>query len=232
MNNQYFSARRITWFAILLALVVVLQIWGSAIPVGATRLCFTLVPIVLGAILLGPIAGMILGVAFGFVVLITALIGGDAFTLFLLQDAPVMTVIIIFGKGALAGFIPGLCYKALRKRPVIATFVASALAPIMNTGFFICGALIINGTISSLLGGANTNEVVYFVIITCAGINFLVELGLNLIVSPALIRIIKIVGNKVDFIPENIEKEQVDEVEVSQESLDDNEGGEDNATRD
>ncbi len=203
MKNQYFSARRITWFAILLALVVVLQIWGSAIPIGATRLCFTLVPIVLGAILLGAIAGMILGLAFGTVVLITALVGGDAFTLFLLQDAPIMTVIIIFGKGALAGVVPALLYKALRKYPVLATFVAAASAPIMNTGFFVCGALIINGTISSLLGGVGTNEVVYFVIITCAGINFLVELGLNLIVSPALIRIIKIVEKRVDFIPKD-----------------------------
>ncbi len=215
MKKEYFSARTITWFAILLALVVVLQIWGSAIPVGATKLCFTLVPIVLGAIILGPIAGMILGLAFGVVVLITALVGGDVFTLYLLQQSPVMTLLIIFVKGALCGFMPGLIYKWLRKYPVLAIFIAAASAPIFNTGIFILGALIISGAVGNVMAslGITGQSVIYFVIIGCAGINFLVELAINLIVSPALERIIKIIGKKVDFVPEKIESEEQGEKE-------------------
>ncbi len=210
MKNSYFSARKITWFAILLTLVIVLQIWGSAIPVGATRLCFTLVPVVLGAILLGALAGMILGLAFGVVVLINALVGGDPFTMYLLQDSPVMTLLIIFVKGALCGFIPGLTYKALKNNKVLATFLSAGLAPVINTGVFVIGALIINGTISSFLGGVDTNEVVYFVIIGCAGINFLIELGINLLVSPALIRVIRLLDKRVNFIPEQVVEQKKD----------------------
>ncbi len=218
MNNQYFSARRVTWFAILLALVVVLQIWGSAIPVGATRLCFTLVPIVLGAILLGPVSGMLLGIAFGVVVLITALVGGDVFTMYLLQESPVMTLIIIFGKGSLAGLAPGLCYKALKSRPVLATFVAGAVAPIVNTGIFVLGALIISGAVGNVMTnlGVSGQTVIYFIIIGCAGINFLVELALNMIVSPALTRIIKIVDKKIAFVPQEIEGEE-QEIDIAKE---------------
>ncbi len=217
MKNQYFTARRITWFAILLALVVVLQIWGSAIPVGATRLCFTLVPIVLGAILLGPIEGMLLGVAFGVVVLINALVGGDVFTMYLLQESPVVTLLIIFVKGSLAGFVPGVCYKALKKRPLLATFVAGAVAPIMNTGIFVLGTLIISGAVGNVMDslGITGQTVVYFIIIGCAGINFIIELGINLILSPALTRVIKIIDKKVGFIPEEVSKDKKQEEQAN-----------------
>ena len=51
---KHFSAKRIAYFGILTALEVVLTLWGSAIPVvsGSTAaLNFSLIPIVLGAIL-------------------------------------------------------------------------------------------------------------------------------------------------------------------------------------
>ena len=98
MNKTYFSARKISWFAILLALVIVLQIWGSAIPFAGTTLNLTLIPVVLGAIILGPIAGMLLGIAVGVVISLNAFLGTDVFTLFLYQSSPVMTFLIIFVK--------------------------------------------------------------------------------------------------------------------------------------
>lgn len=197
MNSSYFSAKRITWFAILLALVVVLQIWGSAIPIGATRISFVLIPIVLGAIVLGAVAGALLGVAFGVVVLIAALVGADPFTLYLFESSPVMTLLIIFVKGALAGFVPGLIFKALRKKnSLVATFIAAAAAPICNTGIFIVGTLIISGVISnyiSITPDLAGQSVVYFIIIGCAGLNFLIELGINMLITPALYRVMKVI---------------------------------------
>jgi uncharacterized membrane protein len=89
MNNRYFSARKISWFSILLALVIVLQIWGSAIPFAGTTLNLTLIPVVLSAIILGPIAGMLLGVAVGVVITVNAFAGTDAFTLYLYQNSPI-----------------------------------------------------------------------------------------------------------------------------------------------
>lgn len=215
MNSKVFSARKIAYFAILLALVVVLQIWGSAIPVGATRLSFTLVPIVLGAIILGQWAGMFLGIAFGAVVLISALVGADPFTMYLLQESPVITLLIIFVKGSLAGFLPGLIYKLLKKRPILATIIAALVAPIANTGVFVVGALIISGVIEGFMGSAGITgqSVVYFVIIGCAGINFLVELGINLILAPALARIIRLVDKKAFESAEEI-KEEIEVVET------------------
>ena len=69
-RKRFFTSRNIAFLAVLLALVIVLQVFASAVPIGATRISLTLIPIVLGAVLLGPLAGAFLGAAFGVVVIV------------------------------------------------------------------------------------------------------------------------------------------------------------------
>lgn len=69
-KKAFFTSRNITFLAVLLALVIVLQIFGGYIKIGPVNFTLTLVPIVLGAVMLGPLAGLILGFAFGLVTLI------------------------------------------------------------------------------------------------------------------------------------------------------------------
>ncbi len=204
MNNNYFTARRISWFAILLALVIVLQIWGSAINIAGTSINLTLIPVVLGSIILGPVSGMLLGMAVGVVITINALTGVDVFTNFLYQSSPVMTFLIIFVKGSLSGLIPGLIFKALNKKPLLATVVSALSAPIINTGIFVIGALIISGTIGDFMASANITgqTVTYFIIIGCAGINFIVEFIINTVLAPAIFRVIKAIDKSAKILPE------------------------------
>lgn len=61
VKEKYFSAKRITGLAVLLALVVVLQAALGTISIGAVQLNFSLIPIVLGAVLYGAVAGGLLG---------------------------------------------------------------------------------------------------------------------------------------------------------------------------
>ena len=74
-----FSAKRVTGIAVLLALVIVLQAIGGTILIGAVQLNFTLIPIVLGAILFGAGVGGFLGFACGGVVLIQVITGSAPF---------------------------------------------------------------------------------------------------------------------------------------------------------
>ena len=64
---------RMTYLAVLSAIIVVLQLVGVGIklPFLATPVSLVLVPIALGACLLGPLAGAFLGFVFGLVVTIT-----------------------------------------------------------------------------------------------------------------------------------------------------------------
>ena len=58
MKKLNLSAKTITGLAVLTALVIVLQTFGGAIVIGPVQLNFTLIPIVLGAILFGAWGGL------------------------------------------------------------------------------------------------------------------------------------------------------------------------------
>lgn len=195
-KGNFFSAKRITGLAVLFALVIVLQMLGGYFRIGATSLSFVLVPIVLGGILYGPIAGGLLGFTFGFIVLMYGVTGADVFTAILFADHPVLTVLTCIVKGVAAGVGAGCIYKLFEKKhPYVGVFAASAAAPVLNTGLFILGALLMSDTLRGNFV-ANGQTVLYFLIIGCAGINFLVELAINLIASPSVYRVMNIVSGK------------------------------------
>lgn len=196
-SSRFFTSRNIAFLAVLLALVIVLQIWASAIPLGATRISLTLIPIVLGAVLLGPAAGAFLGAAFGVVVVVVAVAGGDPFTLTLLSDHPALTVLLCLVKGAAAGAAAGLLFRLVRKKNEYAAVFAAALsAPVVNTGLFILGALLMSDTIGANFVADGTT-VLYFLVIGCAGLNFVVEFIVNAVASPAIYTVERLIERRV-----------------------------------
>ena len=196
MKNK--NITRMVQLAILLAVVVVLQCFLGSIKVGATSFSVVLVPIVVGALILGPAAGAFLGFAFGLVVLIYGISGQDVFTNMLFQAHPVFTAIICLGKGAAAGWGAGMVYKLVVKASSFwASVAAAATAPILNTGLFILGGLtLVRGTLEANLAAFGADSVVVFLVIGCAGVNFLIEFFVNMILSPAIYRIVTIVRRK------------------------------------
>lgn len=197
-KSKFFSAKNIAYLAVLLALVIVLQIWGSGVKIGTTSVSFVLIPIVLGAILLGPVAGAFLGCAFGVVVIVMGVMGVDYFTFVVFSDHPVLTVILCLVKGAAAGFVAGILFKALRGKSESAAVLVSALAaPVVNTGLFILGALLMSDTLSANFV-ADGQTVLYFLVIGCAGLNFVVEFIINAVASPAIYTVARVVGKKVE----------------------------------
>ena len=184
-GSNFFSARNISVLAVLVALVVVLQVCGGYFKIGATSLSFVLVPIVLGGILLGPMAGAFLGFIFGFIVLIYGVTGADPFTFILFGEHPVLTALTCLVKGLIS-----------RKNSYVAVFVASAFAPILNTGLFILGALLMSDTLNSNFV-ADGQTLVYFLFIGCAGINFIIEFAINMVLSPAVFTVDRVVRRRL-----------------------------------
>ena len=193
MNNLkggYFSAKRITYLSILLALVIVLQAIGGSINIGPVQLNFTLIPIVLGALLLGPIAGLILGFACGVVVFIQVVMGLVPFYTIIWTEAPVQSALTCIVKTTVAGYASGLVFNLLKNRkPYLAVFMASAIVPIINTALFIVGCITMWGTIASMAGGSN---VFGFILVSLVTFNFFIELAVNLLIAPAIFRVIKV----------------------------------------
>lgn len=179
------NTKKIAGVGLLTAVVVVLQLLGSFIHFGPFSISLVLIPIVVGASLYGVLSGAWLGLAFG----ITVLISGNAATF--LAVNPGGTVLTVLLKGALAGLLAGAVYKAIEKKnKVVATIVAAIICPVVNTGIFLIGCrLFFFDTIKTWAAGTN---VFVYMITGLVGGNFLFELGLNIILSPTIIKLTKL----------------------------------------
>jgi uncharacterized membrane protein len=188
-----FSVKKLVGMAVLLAVLIVLQLIGNFIHIGPTNISLVLIPIVLGAMLYGPVYGGFLGLVFGVIVVIGGVTGTDPFTHILLTEAPVATVAICIVKSTAAGVVGGLLYKFIsKKNGIVASFVAAASVPIINTGLFILGAYTLVGPVlvENFVGEGQT--LIYFLVVVCAGLNFIAEFAVNVIFAPALNRLIQL----------------------------------------
>ena len=180
---------RMATLAILTAIVVVLQLLGSSIPIGPVSISLTLIPIVVGAALLGPSAGAFLGLVFGVVVTVACVNGTDVGGNMLLVANPAVTVLLCLGKGAAAGAVAGFIYRALTKvNRWLAVLVSAVAAPITNTGIF-CLALYLFYQPTLTAWAGDTNLLVYM-FVSLIGINFLMETLVNVVCSPIILRIL------------------------------------------
>jgi len=124
--------------------------------------------------------------------------GTDPFTATLFSDHPILTTLLCTVKGTCAGLFAGLLYNALKKiNTFVAVIAASAIAPITNTGIFIAGAYTMMDTFQSNFLSEGTS-MFYFLVIGCAGFNFIFEFLFNIVFSPAIYRIINAVSSKLN----------------------------------
>ena len=184
-STKFLNTKNVVYLAILTTLLVVLNLLSTVFKV-ITNVNLTLIPIVLGALMLGMRGGLILGLISGVMTFLFGVFGVDAFTYFLFTQHPILTFLTCTVKITVAGVLGGLVYNLLKnKNKYVATFLASATVPVVNTAIFILGALTMHDSISVLADGEGVG-VMYFLIIICAGVNFLIELGVNLLVAPAI----------------------------------------------
>ncbi len=188
MNKTKLETRQIALAALLTAIVVVLQVIANFVqPIPGVSITLVLVPVVIGAALLGKWIGAWLGFVFGAVVL--ALGGAAAFLLI----HPVGTVVTVLVKGSCAGLAAGIVYKLLEKiNPYLAVLVASFVCPVVNTGLFFVGCrLFFWKTIQEWGVAAGFQNTFAYMVLGLAGINFLIELGINLLLAPTILRLIR-----------------------------------------
>lgn len=196
-SNSVSNVKNLTLLALMTALVIVFQCIGLIIPIGFNVGAFALVPIVIGAAMLGPIAGLWLGAAFGLVVIVT----GQASAFYTLVTPQwvgvVVTVAVVLLKGALAGWISGLIYKMIEKKNSLAAIVtASVVCPVVNTAIFALASFtVFFPGISGWATGAR-KDMISYIFLTLIGVNFFVELGICLIFSTVAHRII-LIGKKM-----------------------------------
>ena len=179
--------------ALLMAMVVVLQLLTAVIPpVGGFSISLVLIPIVLGAAVYGVRAGALLGATFGVIVVINCVTGADAGGAMVFQANPVLCALVVMAKGILAGMASGAAYRLLNKvNPYFAMLVAAIICPVVNTGVFIaCMLLFFIDVLAAWAGGG---DIIGFILSGLVLANFVPELIINIVFSPAGQRIVKAV---------------------------------------
>lgn len=209
MKNSL-KTKRLVGISSLAALVVVLQLISNYIQFGTVSITLALIPMVIGAIIYGPLTGFGLGAIMGIIILTAPS------TATFLSFNVIATVLLCILKTGLAGLAAGWAYKGLIKlnflgkaKFPVAIIIPTLIAPIINTSLFILGTAILFQGLSII--DANGNSVVLvpqaggfgeaftaavgFVVFT----NFIIEFIVCVVLSPSIIYLVKILGLRFDL---------------------------------
>ncbi len=195
MTKRKEMTQKLAIGAILTAIVIVLQLLAvlfNSFKLLPFSLTFVLIPIVLGAALCGISMSTWLGFVFG----VTVLLSGDA--AMFLGFSVKGTVITVLLKGILCGYVTGVFYKAYSSfNQKCAIWISAIVCPIVNTGIFILGCYIFFlGDLTASAASFGFDNATSLIFIGFCGINFLVELGINLLLNPAITTVINVVKRK------------------------------------
>lgn len=192
MNHSSTHAQtlRLVQLALLTALMLLLQLALGSLRIGPVTLSFSLVPLVIAAVFIGPGAGALLGLVSGVVTFVQVLTAADPFYTLLIATNPLLTALICISKTTLAGLFAGLCYRAIckvSKYRALNVILPAVVCPAVNTGIFCIGMYFGFGSAlqsSEVFGAAASAGLVSFILIGLAGVNFLYEVLSNVVVCP------------------------------------------------
>lgn len=179
--------------AMLTAIVLILAFTPLGyIRTGGLEITLIVIPVAVGAVILGPVGGMVLGAVFGITSFIQCF-GMSPFGAMLLSISPVKTFVTCVVTRMLMGFLTGLIYMGMKKvsrNKSLNTVIANLCCPFMNTLFFMTCIVVffynteyIQGFVSAL--GA-TNPLLF--VLGFVGINGLIEALLCFVVGSAITR--------------------------------------------
>jgi len=187
--KKHFDTRAIVITGLLLALEIVLQTIGNYLQFGpVANINLSLIPVVLAAVLCGPISGGILGFFNGLMALLS-----PATISFFMPVNPFGTVLVCLLKCTLAGIAAAYVFRLFVKLSkgklnlqIVGLAVVSALVPIINTGLFSVGALIFFQDILKASVNESMPNVWAVLIFGMIGINFIFEIITTVVITPGL----------------------------------------------
>ena len=178
-----------TILAVLVALELIMALTPLGyLKIGPMSISFLCIPIAIGAITVGPTAGLVLGTLFGITSFVQCL-GMDAFGTAMFTLNPFYTFVICVVSRVLMGWLTGLIAVGLKKvfndkmagKYYLNDIIAIILCPVMNTLFFLgFMALFFNGI--EIMG----LDVITMVVLPALSINCAIEIAACAVVGSAV----------------------------------------------
>ncbi|NLK69892.1 MAG: ECF transporter S component [Clostridiales bacterium] len=192
VNN---NVLRLTQISVLTAIMLIMAFTPLGyLRIATVEITFMMIPVVIGAIILGPKVGALLGGVFGITSFIQCF-GASSFGAALLSINPFYTFILCMVPRIVMGWLSGIIFEKLYKhdQTKILSFGVSTLSgAILNTVLFVVFLMVMFGRsefIVNLRGGKN---IIPF-IIAFVGINGLVEAIVCFIIGAALSKALYII---------------------------------------
>ncbi len=191
MNNNI-SPRtvKMVLLAILVAIMLILAFTPLGyLKVGIVEISFMMIPVAVGAIILGPLAGAVLGGVFGATSFIQAL-SISHFGVMLMSINPFYTFLLTMIPRILMGWFAGLIFQGLYKNEStkkVSYGVGSLSAALLNTIFFMTLLIVLFGNTDFIMGFRGDMSLLPFVV-AFVGINGLIEAIVTMILGGAISR--------------------------------------------
>ena len=139
--KQTSGTRRLTQLALLAALLLVMNFTPLGyLQVGPLSMSLMSIPVAIGAMMMGPVDGAILGGVFGATSFLQAVQGTSAMGAALFAYSPVGSFVVCFVARVLVGLCCGLVYQGMRKilpgKEKVCAAVGGFSAAFLNTVFF------------------------------------------------------------------------------------------------
>jgi len=176
MQNQS-KIHRLTQLAILVAVIFLLTFtplgYLTVGPIAATTIQM---PVIVGAVLMGPVSGLILGFFFGLSAIIKVLTmpGADPFATMALSHAPLAYLVVCMGSRILMGWLTGLLAAAVKKllpgkRAVLGYGAVGFVGSALNTVFYLGSLWLLCAEVISTYYGVDISGVGKLVVGTAVG---------------------------------------------------------------
>lgn len=177
---------RMVQTAVLAAIIIVMAFTPLGyLKIGTISITFLSIPVVIGAIMIGPACGAILGGVFGITSFIQCF-GIDPFGTTLLGINPLFTFLMCMVPRILMGIFVGLIFRALSKidKTRIWSFaVASLSGAVINTVLFVGALILFFGTSEYIQGFGKNLLAILSVLIT---INAVIEAAVCMVAGTAI----------------------------------------------
>lgn len=185
--NKKLDVRALAILGLMTALLILFSFTPiGTIPIGPLSITLNVIPIAMAAIALGPVGGLAMGCVFGLLSFLQCIGVGipSGMGAILFSIDPFLAFIQRFIPRALDGFLVGLIFRALAKKPGPrpACFIAGFCSAFLNTAFFMSALVLLFGQTEYVQGLMKGRS---FLVFVCAfvGVNAVVEMVVCTVIS-------------------------------------------------
>jgi uncharacterized membrane protein len=186
--------------AVLTGIIIIMSFTPLGfLQVGTVSITFLMIPVVIGAVIVGPACGLTLGAVFG-LTSFARTFGLEPFGGLLLGINPFLTFVMCFVPRVLMGYFVGLIFRVLSKidkTKIVSFAVASLSGALLNTVLYVGAMVLFFGDfILSTFKEFGTN--IPAILVALVLVNALVEAAVCLVAGTAIIKALSVAMKKTE----------------------------------